>query len=49
MHTQLRTEISEQLVEIDINKVSLNTASFLHINVNFNFTYLINNLYTVSI
>lgn len=49
MHTQLRTEISEQVVEIDISEVSLNTTSFLHRNVNFNFNYVMNNLYTVSI
>lgn len=49
MRTQLRTEINEQVVEIDINEVSLNTASFLHRNVNFNFNYVINNLYTVII
>lgn len=49
MHTQLRTEISEQVVEIDISEVSLNTASFLHRNVNFNFNYVMNNSYTVSI
>lgn len=45
IHRQWKIKIDGQVVEIGINKVSLNIAC-LYENVNINFDYLLNNIYT---